>query len=273
VADVAFSGVTPSPVRRILARVDVPRFNVLGVGVHAVNLSTATELLTAAAHDRRGGYVCCCDAHSLTQARRHSRHRQILNHAFLATPDGMPLVWAGRRAGHAHVDRTYGPDLMKALCAATAGTDLRHYFYGGDEGVADQLAEKMTQRFPGLKIAGSHSPPWAEDPTTLPTTDIRTTQPDFVWVGLSTPKQEAFMAHFQQQRPNGPICLGVGAAFDFLTGRVRQAPSSWQRAGFEWLWRLGQEPGRLARRYLFTVPSFALRLTAQRLGLVHYPLD
>jgi N-acetylglucosaminyldiphosphoundecaprenol N-acetyl-beta-D-mannosaminyltransferase len=253
--------------------VDFPRFNVLGVGVTAVNLATATEGLVTAARARRSGYVCCCDAHSITQARSQPSHRRILNRALLATPDGMPVVWAGRRAGYPAVDRTYGPDLLESVCAATAATDLTHYFFGGQAGVAAKLADRLTTRFRGLKVAGIETPPWTDDPASLPTHRIREAQPHFVWVGLSTPKQEAFMAHLHRDETFSGISLGVGAAFDFLTGRVQQAPPTWQRSGFEWLWRLGQEPGRLAGRYAITLPSFALRLLAQRWKLVRYPLD
>lgn len=256
-----------------ISAVDLPRFNVLGVGVHAVNLASATEHLIAAAQAKHRGYVCCCDAHSITQARRLPHHRRILNHALLATPDGMPLVWSGRRSGHPHTGRTYGPDLMESICAGTADTDLTHYFFGGQEGVAEQLAESLQQRFPQLRIAGTESPAWQDDPTLLSLDGIRDAGADFIWVGLSTPKQEAFMAHYHQTESASGITLGVGAAFDFLSGRIRQAPAAWQRSGFEWLWRLGQEPGRLAKRYAITIPSFGLRLLGQRLGLVRYPLD
>ncbi len=252
---------------------ELPRYNVLGVGVHAVNLSAATEHLVSAARAGTNGYVCCCDAHSITQARRHPRHRHVLNRALLATPDGMPLVWAGKRQGFAQVRRTYGPDLMEALCAATADTELTHYLYGGSTGVAEELAQKLSAKFPGLNIAGTETPDWSDDIRELSTQSIRQTRADFVWIGLSTPKQEAFMAHYHQESDHPGITLGVGAAFDFLSGRVQQAPLPWQRSGLEWLWRLSREPRRLLPRYCVTVPSFAARMLAQRFGLIRYPIE
>lgn len=252
---------------------ELPRYNVLGVGIHAVNLPTATEYLVRAARAEHQGYVCCCDAHSVTQARRRPDHRRTLNGALLATPDGMPLVWAGRRQGYPEVGRTYGPDLMEAVCAATAGTELTHYFFGGSTGVAADLSRQLSDRFPGLKIAGTESPGWSEDVRDLPTDNIRKAGAHFVWIGLSTPKQEAFMEHYHRGGRHPGITLGVGAAFDFLSGRVRQAPASWQRTGMEWLWRLGQEPRRLLPRYCLTVPSFAARMLAQRIGLKRYPIE
>lgn len=251
---------------------EIPRYNVLGVGIHALNLKLATEHLIAAARAKKSGYVCCCDAHSLTQARAHPSHRDTLNHAMLATPDGMPIVWAGRRSGFAQVERTYGPDLMETLCAATAGTELTHAFYGGTRGVAAELAERLPQRFPHLRVVGHHSPPVCDHVTELPLDPINATGADFVWIGLSTPKQEAFMRLRHQSTQAGGISLGVGAAFDFLTGRIAQAPGWIQRSGGEWLWRLAHEPRRLGARYGVTVPLFALRLLAQRTGLRKYPL-
>jgi N-acetylglucosaminyldiphosphoundecaprenol N-acetyl-beta-D-mannosaminyltransferase len=253
--------------------VDTPRFNVLGVGVHAVNLETATRNLISASREGKSGYVCCCDAHSIIQARHHPQHRRTLNHALMATPDGMPLVWTGRRSGFLDVGRTYGPDLMEAMCAETADTELTHYFYGGRDETAEKLVEQLQQRFPNLRVAGHETPPWHNDVAKLPTEGIKQTAADFVWIGLSTPKQEAFMQHFHQQDSPKCITLGVGAAFDFLSGQVQQAPKRWQRAGFEWLWRLGQEPRRLTKRYVVTVPSFAIRLLAQRMGWAKFPLD
>ncbi len=238
-----------------------------------MNLPSATDQLVGDARAGRTGYVCCCDAHSLTQARRQPLHRKILNHARLATPDGMPLVWAGRRSGFDKVGRTYGPDLMESVCAATTGSELSHFFYGGKPGVAAALCQKLLERYPGLKVAGHESPEWSADGYDLPVAPIKNAQAEFIWVGLSTPKQEAFMARYHQTPGTTGITIGVGAAFDFLSGRIRQAPKSWQRLGFEWLWRLGQEPRRLASRYLFAVPSFGIRLLAQQAGLIAYPLE
>ncbi|MCF3648237.1 WecB/TagA/CpsF family glycosyltransferase [Synoicihabitans lomoniglobus] len=250
----------------------VPRFNVLGVGVHALDLPRATTLVVEAATQKRGAYVCCCDAHSITRARQNREHRNTLNAAYLTTPDGMPLVWLGKLAGYRDTQRVYGPDLLEAVCAATADTSLTHFFYGGAPGTATELARRLILRHPGLLVAGSHSPPVA-DAEDLPINAIARARPDFVWVGLSTPKQEAFMRRLAESETDFGVTLGVGAAFDFLSGNVRQAPLSIQRSGLEWLWRLFQEPGRLGTRYLRTAPLFALRAFGQISGLCHYPLE
>ncbi len=252
-----------------------PRFNVLGVGIHALNLAQARDLVIAAARARSGGYVCLCDVNSVSCARRDPAHRAALNHSFLTTPDGMPLVWLGRRAGHAELTRVYGPDLLEAVCAQTADTPLTHFLYGAGPGTAEKLADRLRERFPDLKIVGTHSPPFralnSEEEADL-ACQLAILRPDFFWVGLSTPKQEYFMSTHAGQLDVG-LMLGVGAAFDFLSGHIRQAPRWMQRSGLEWLFRLCTEPRRLAPRYLRNNPLFLLRVLAQKLGLRRYPTD
>ena len=252
-----------------------PRINVLGVGVHALNLTAATEQIVTAASGTTPGYVCFCDVNSVCCAQRDPKHRAILNQSLLTTPDGMPLVWLGKHAGHKTTRRVYGPDLVLKVCRATAGTELTHFFYGGGPGTADALAANLQTHFPGLKIVGTHCPPFR--PLTADEADalekrIHAARPNFFWVGLSTPKQEAFMAEYSP-RLRVPVMLGVGAAFDFLSGRIAQAPRWVQRSGFEWVWRLCAEPRRLAPRYFKNNPLFLLRTFAQLTGLKKYPAD
>jgi N-acetylglucosaminyldiphosphoundecaprenol N-acetyl-beta-D-mannosaminyltransferase len=284
--------------------VDIPaKFNVLGVGVHALRFAQARELVLGRARERRGGYVCFCDANSISCARRDPAHRAALAGAFLVTPDGMPLVWLGRRAaGKRAVERVYGPDLMLALCeaGAGAGTDagggadasagagagggagadgggLTHFFHGGGEGTADLLAEKLSARFSGLRVAGVRTPPFRElepDEFAVLAAHINMIKPHFLWVGLSTPKQEKFMTQLAPRiASSGTVMLGVGAAFDFLSGRVKQAPRWMRRGGLEWLYRLCAEPRRLAPRYFRNNPLFAARVLAQVTGLKKYPME
>lgn len=257
--------------------VDFPaRFNVLGTAVHALDLDRACALVVEGSQKSgRGRYVCCCDAHSITRAKRSPEHRRALNAAYLATPDGMPLVWLGRLAGFRNITRVYGPDLMLAVCRATAGGAYSHFLYGAAPGTADELAARLTKRFPGLRITGTHSPPFGPLDTAEGETlasRLRELRPDFLWIGLGTPKQEAFMARHAATFDCG-IALGVGAAFDMLTDRVRQAPRWIQRSGFEWMWRLSREPRRLGPRYLRTAPAFALGVLGQLSGFKRYPLS
>lgn len=251
------------------------RFNVLGTGVSALSLAQARDLVLAARGKKHVGYVCCATAYNVNLARSDVALRSAYNGSHLTTPDGMPLVWLGRWHGHRDVTRVYGPDLMTAVCDAGRAVGLRHFFYGGDAGVAGRLRDKLSARFPGLQVAGTYTPPFRE--LTAPElADLRTAvaaaQPDVIWIGLSSPKQEHFMTT-QGTTLDAGLLIGVGAAFDFLSGRVRQAPRWMQRSGLEWLHRLGTDPRRLWKRYLLHNPLFVLRTFAQLAGLKKYPID
>jgi N-acetylglucosaminyldiphosphoundecaprenol N-acetyl-beta-D-mannosaminyltransferase len=254
---------------------EIPRFNVLGVALHAMNLRVATDAVLAAVRERRKGYVCVTGVHGVTEAQNDPAFRHILNAAFLNTTDGMPLVWLGRHDVGGAVDRVYGPDLMLELFAATQNGEATHFFYGGAPGVAEELKGKLEARFPGVRIVGTFTPPFrpldaAEELALIDL--VRERKPDLMWIGLSTPKQERFMAEYLPKLDT-TVMFGVGAAFDFHSGRVRQAPRWIQRSGFEWLYRLCSDPSRLARRYLVNNPLFVWRIAGQMLGLKQYPLE
>lgn len=251
------------------------RTNVLGVGVSLINMDIALERLSYWITNRDHQYVSVSNVHSVMECRRDQKLRHIVNAAGMTTPDGMPLVWLSRLAGHRYVSRVYGPDLMLAEMAASVPAGHSHFFYGGRDGVADRLAQAMRHRFPGVRIAGTMTPavgPAEELCTPETASRINQAKPDIVWVGVSSPKQEYWMACM---RPllEAPVLIGVGAAFDFHTGTVRQAPRWMQRSGVEWLYRLVQEPRRLWRRYLVDNPWFLFELARQKLGLKHYELS
>lgn len=241
---------------------NIPRFEVLGVQLHGMNLTVATEAVLEALRERRKGYVCVTGVHGVSEAQDDRAFRDILNAAFLNTTDGMPLVWLGRRAVGPQVDRVYGPDLMLEIFRATEGTQFRHFFYGGAPGVAEELKAKLEARFPGITISGIYCPPFrplnAEEDAQLAEL-VRAARPDIIWVGLSTPKQERFMSAYLP-RLETTLMFGVGAAFDFHAGRIAQAPRWMQRSGLEWFYRLCREPRRLGRRYLTNNPLFVWRL-------------
>jgi N-acetylglucosaminyldiphosphoundecaprenol N-acetyl-beta-D-mannosaminyltransferase len=247
------------------------RYNVMGVGVSQLRFDQAVELVLDIRGQLRRGYICLATAHGLVEAQTDQALRRIYNQSWLTTPDGMPLVWLGPRG----VERVYGPDLMLAVCDRGRATGLRHFFYGGAPGVANELSQRLAARFPGLTVVGVQSPPF-RPPTAEELTQLRAavaaTRPDVVWVGLGSPKQEHLMAA-QAATLDAGVLIGVGAAFDFHSGRVRQAPRWLRRCGLEWLFRFATEPRRLGARYLRTNPRFILHVLAQRTGLRHYPLD
>jgi N-acetylglucosaminyldiphosphoundecaprenol N-acetyl-beta-D-mannosaminyltransferase len=218
---------------------------------------------------REPHYVCVSGMHGVMECQRDEQLRRIHNAAGLVTTDGMPLVWLCRLRGQRGVQRVYGPDLMLALCARSQTSGYRHFFYGASPGVLDALTARLQARYPGLQVAGAYAPPFRqldslEDLQIVEL--IKQARPDVVWVGLSTPKQERWMAE-HVGRLGAPVLIGVGAAFDFHAGTKRQAPRWMQRSGLEWLFRLLSEPRRLYRRYLLNIPLFAGYLALEALGL------
>ena len=251
-----------------------PRVNVLGVGISALNLDLAVAKVAEALEQKRKGYICVTGVHGVSEAQEDSAFRTILNRAFLNTPDGMPMVWMGKLRGIREMGRVYGPDLMLRLFELSQSRGFTHFFYGGGPGVAEELKSKLETRFPGVRIVGTFTPPFcpltAEEEADL-VRIVSAARPDMFWVGLSTPKQEKFMAsHWEQLEAT--LFFGVGAAFDFHAGRVRQAPRWMQRSGLEWLFRLVCEPRRLWKRYFKNNPLFILRAAAQISGIKKYEL-
>lgn len=246
--------------------------NVLGVKVSAINMPRALEEIDGWIQTREQHYVTITGVHGIMESQRDATIREIHNRAGMITPDGMPLVWISHRRGQKDVRRVYGPDLLLETCKASMTQGYRHFFYGGAPGVADQLAGKLQARFPGLQVVGTYCPPFKpltpeEDEEIV--ARINEANPDIIWVGLSTPKQERWMsAHLG--RLNAPVMVGVGAAFDFHAGLKAQAPGWMQRNGLEWLFRLATEPRRLWKRYLVNNPSFMALIVMQELGLRRY---
>jgi N-acetylglucosaminyldiphosphoundecaprenol N-acetyl-beta-D-mannosaminyltransferase len=256
------------------AQPDFPRANVLGVGIHAINPQRAVAIVRDALQSGRKGYICVTGVHGIMEAQKDRAFLSVLNSAFLVTPDGIPTVWVGRMQGHAEMARVFGPDLMLDVCRASLDCGSRHFLYGGAEGVAGELAIKLRSLFPGIKIVGTYTPPFRP----LNTSErqglveaVSDAEPDIIWVGLSTPKQEKFMAEYLPVLRT-KLMIGVGAAFDLHTGRIRDCDDWIKRAGLQWLHRLSQEPRRLWRRYLFGNPKFVCAIAAQFAGLKSYPL-
>jgi N-acetylglucosaminyldiphosphoundecaprenol N-acetyl-beta-D-mannosaminyltransferase len=250
------------------------RANVLGVGVHAIDLPRAVNIIESAVREGRKGYVCVTSVHGVMEAQRDRDFRDILNRALLVTPDGMPTVWVGRMQGNSNMKRVFGPDLMLEVCRRSAGTGIRHFFYGGKPGIADELAEQFRRKFQGIKVVGTFTPPFRpleRSEYLALERQLETALPDIVWVGLSTPKQEKFMAANFRLLPT-TIMVGVGAAFDIHTGRLKDAPQWMKMAGLQWAHRLGQEPRRLWKRYLLNNSAFMLAIGLQFAGLRRRPL-
>lgn len=249
----------------------IDRVNILGVKVHAINMEQALAQIQTWIENRESHYVCVTPAHSVMDAYRDSELRKIMNLGGLVTPDGMSIVWLLKLSGHAHVSRVYGPDLTLAVIERGLTYGWKHFFYGGAPETPALLAEKLKEKFPKFLVSGSYSPPF-RDLTPVEEGEIariiNQASPDILWVGISSPKQERWMAKFIDKL-NVPVLIGVGAAFDFLSGRKAQAPLWMQRNGLEWFFRLITEPHRLWKRYA-QLPWFVLLVFAQKLGIKSY---
>ncbi|HSY13863.1 MAG TPA: WecB/TagA/CpsF family glycosyltransferase [Verrucomicrobiae bacterium] len=256
-------------------REGLPRANVLGVGIHAIAMQEALRESEWALQQRRKAYICVTGVHGVMEAQSDLALRDILNGAFLCTPDGMPTVWVGRCQGYQQMRRVYGPDFMWELCRQSVKPGYRHFLYGGKPGVADTLKLSLEKRIPGILICGTYTPPF--QPLTPQEEDrltnaVNSACPDIVWVGLSTPKQEHFMGQFLD-RLNTSLMIGVGAAFDIHAGLVPDAPGWMKASGLQWLHRLYTEPRRLWRRYLSNNPRFLWKILLQLTRLKSFSLN
>lgn len=245
-----------------------PATRVLGVPVSTINMPQAIATILSWIADKQAHYICVRDVHGVMRAQEDAELMEIHDDAGLVTPDGMPLVWLARWRGYKDVSRVCGADLVAELCAASIAPGIGHYFYGGKPGVAERMAAALVDRFPGLIVVGTGTPPFgamstAEDEAA--TTAIAAAKPGVVWVGLSTPKQEYWMRDHVGRIP-GATLVGVGAAFDFYAGDVKRAPEWMHHRGLEWLHRLVSEPRRLWKRYLVLAPKFVMLVGRRGFG-------
>jgi N-acetylglucosaminyldiphosphoundecaprenol N-acetyl-beta-D-mannosaminyltransferase len=247
---------------------EIARRELLGVPIALVDYERAMDTMDAIVDGGAHGYVCAIAVHALMASRHDPELRTALEQASLVVPDGRPLVWALNALGERLPDRVYGPELMARYCARAAQRGHRVWLYGGATPAAlDALERALDERFPGIVIAGRHSPPHRplrsgeEDEIAA---RIDGDHADVVFVGLGAPKQEKWMARMRP-RLEAPLLVGVGAAFDFIAGLKRQAPPWMQRRGLEWAFRLSQEPIRLLPRYLRYNPAFVAAFARQYL--------
>lgn len=243
---------------------DHPTFDVLGVRLSAAPFDSVLDRLVHAPETGERLAMHFATVHSIVEAQESPALRDAFDRG-VVEPDGMPLVWLGRRAGF-EVERVCGPDLMPALIERGLSLGRTHYFFGGAPGVPEALAQRFAQRYPGLRVVGTESPPFRSptaDETRAVIDRINTAAPDYVWVGLGAPKQDLWVAAHRPELAAAGL-LAVGAAFDFHAGTRRRAPAWMQRRGTEWLYRLASEPRRLAARYTRVNARFAQLLIAER---------
>jgi N-acetylglucosaminyldiphosphoundecaprenol N-acetyl-beta-D-mannosaminyltransferase len=247
----------------------IARLDVLGVHVSAVDIARATEEINRWVRRGSRSYVTLTGVHGVMESVRSEDIRRAHNSAGLVLPDGMPLVWLLWQGGFAIADHITGRDLMLALFDQFQQTGYRHFLYGTTQRTLELLMNNIHQRFPAAKVVGAHAPPFRpagadEDDAVIEA--INASAADIIWVGLSTPKQELWMAR-HRRRLLAPVLIGVGAAFDFHAGLLRSPPHWLQKAGLEWAFRMAIEPQRLVKRYLRNNPTFLALLAMDKLGM------
>jgi N-acetylglucosaminyldiphosphoundecaprenol N-acetyl-beta-D-mannosaminyltransferase len=249
-----------------------PVAQVLDVTVAALDMEQAIQRIAVELKVRRKGYICMAGVHGIMESQRDPGLAAIFARSRLTLPDGMPTVWVGRWQGQKQMRRVAGPDLMREVFRRAEFAGYTHFLYGGEPGVAEQLRERFTHQFPWAHIVGTYTPPFRElnrEEERRLIQRVRKLKPDIIWIGISTPKQERFM-HRYLPALDTTLMFGVGAAYDFHTGRIKDSPQWVKTIGMQWFHRLLQDPRRLWRRYLRNNPAFLLQIGAQLTGITTY---
>lgn len=242
--------------------------SVIGAPVSTTSYSVATNEIIGWARAGESRYVCVATVQTLMEAHDSAEFSQVVRAADMVTPDGMPLVWMLRMKGHGTQTRVYGPTLMLTLLRAAETERIAVGLLGSTPETLHRLRERLAAQFPDLELTYAASPPFrgmlrAEDDEMV--REITSSGTRVLFVGLGCPKQERWIAAHRNKIP--AVMIGVGAAFDFLSGSKAQAPAWMQSMGLEWLFRLMQEPRRLWWRYLYHNPRFAALALAELLGI------
>ena len=240
----------------------MPKFDILGVQVSAINIEEGCFLIDSFIVHKTKTYVCVAPVSTIVECQNNPKYKEVINQAGIVTPDGIPVVWLGRSAGYSNVRRTYGPDLMLAVCDKGQEKGYRHFLYGATPKTLELLEENLKKKFPAINIVGKYAPPFRQE--IFEEYDIlnriNNSGADLLWVAIGAPKQDFWMYKYRSEL-NVPVMLGVGAAFDFIAGTKPQAPLWMQRSGLEWFFRLCCEPKRLWKRYLLGNTQFVYLLS------------
>lgn len=249
--------------------------NILGVRIHPTNINNIIIVLDQLINQNKKGYITVTGIHGIIESLNSLFIKKAHNSSYLTVPDGMPLVYIGKLHGFVQMKRCYGPDLMKSIMNYSQYKKYSHFFYGGKPGIAEKLKIEMQKKFPKIQILGTYTPPFRplnKKEKAMFINLINKLQPNFIWVGLSTPKQELFMYEYLPLLKTN-IMIGVGAAFDIHTGQSKSAPLWMQVLALEWFYRLMKEPRRLWKRYLINNPMFIYLFALQVLGIKKYYIE
>lgn len=238
-------------------KAEIPVCNIMGVNIAAINMEWLLGFTEKNIKNLSGDYMCVSNVHTTVTAYENSEYSTVQNRGIMAIPDGGPLSFIGQKRGYKNMQRITGPSYMEEIMQCSVKKEYRHFFYGSTEVTLERLRVKLKEKYPEIQIVGICSPPFRpltskEDKEIIE--QINKANPDFIWVGLGAPKQEKWMA-VHQGKVNG-FMIGVGAAFDYLSGNIKRAPKWMQTHSLEWLYRLLQEPKRLFGRYIYTNTKF-----------------
>lgn len=243
----------------------LPTCDILGVKINVTNMYTVLRYIEKNVHALKGKYICVSNVHTTVMAYEDENYKNIQNSAILSLPDGMPLSKVSKWKGFKNAERVTGPDLMgEVFTLSEEETQFTHYFYGSTEEILQSLKMNLSEKYPGLKIVGTYSPPFRkltkeEDEAVIK--KINDSVADFVWVGLGAPKQEIWMYAHEDKIKS--LMIGVGAGFDYYAEKIKRAPNWMQKCSLEWLYRLIQDPRRLFKRYLVTNFKFIFYVTKE----------
>jgi len=237
----------------------------LSIPVSNANYTNTVIKIKKAINLKKKIYICVAAAHLIMECQKNPKLLYGVKNASIITPDGMPLVWLSKLYGNNHATRVYGPNLTLITSKLAEEFDYKIFLLGGSPGQSEKLSKKLKNKFPKLKVVGfSDTPirPIPDGDNDKIVNKINLAQPDVVFVGMGCPNQELWMIE-NRNKVSAPVLIGVGAAFDFITGKVKQAPLWMQKSGLEWLFRLYQEPKRLFKRYFMLNTHFVLKISKQ----------
>ena len=252
---------------RSLLMKKIKSIKVLDSKISIVNYEIALSVIEKQIEKKKSHYVCAAAVHLVMEVYYNPKLQIVVNKSLLTVPDGMPLVWLAKLSGEKHASRVYGPDLMLKTCQLAEEKGYKVFLLGGAKNQGKSLKKNLLQKYPKLKVAGVQETPIRPIPSKeneIILNKIRRSEPQIIFVGLGCPLQEKWMSDNYQRIKKG-VLIGVGAAFDFISGKVKQAPVFMQNLGLEWLFRLYQEPLRLWKRYLILNSAFVFHIAKKKL--------
>lgn len=245
------------------------RINIIGSEISVTNMESLLTSIKCKIDSGETDYICVSNVHTVITAKEDEYYKTIINYSFMSVPDGMPLVWVGRKRGYKDIGRTAGPDIMENTFKSISYKKYKHYFYGSTRDTLDLMKDNLMKEYPYLNIVGmkeSYFRPLTEEEDKEIVDEINSLKPDLIWVGLGAPRQEKWM-YEHREKIKSSLMIGVGGAFAIYADLVDRAPLWMQKHGLEWLYRLIKEPGRLWKRYLVTNFKFIFYLICDRLKI------